>query len=438
MQKENKEKKKSGKKIAFIAILLSVFMVTGALAVSYSDIIMGALGLGSKSEALASTTIENKKYELLNLKATLYEDFDEEISLSDGNTVNILVFGMDRNTRRKNAYSIFRPDTIILATVNLNDLSIKLLSLPRDTYVPIHGRGGKDKINACFYYGSLGKSDEDAFEGGINCLKGTVSDLLGVPVNYYAGVDMDGVVGIIDKLGGVTTEVHDDIYSHDGEVMLKKGVQTLTGKQFLQYARCRQYAMGDIGRVDVQQRLLKELFRTATSSENITKLPKLVQEAFDMVITDITFDQATALAFTLMDFSSENIKTDTLPGTFGNLRKISYWIIRQAELRSFAKEWYGVSLPARTQDPTSDKLQKLTASPSSVSVAVGESATVSLKGSHADGKTRSHTVSSCSVSVGDSSVATVSGGKIVGVAPGSTTVKFTKSGKSVTVSVTVY
>ena len=65
MQKEKKLKKKSGKKIAFIAILLSVFMVTGALAVSYSDIIMGALGLGSKSEALEQTTIENKKYELV-------------------------------------------------------------------------------------------------------------------------------------------------------------------------------------------------------------------------------------------------------------------------------------------------------------------------------------------------------------------------------------
>ncbi|MBR6800508.1 MAG: LCP family protein [Eubacteriaceae bacterium] len=430
-------KKRSGKSLALSIIMISFVLVILALGVSFRKEILGAFGLDKSSQTMTQTIIDNKKFELLSAKATLYENFDEEITVGEGNTVNFLVFGMDRNARRENRYANFRPDTIILATVNMDDLSIKLLSLPRDTYVPIHGRNGKDKINACFYYGSIGKSDEDSFEGGIKCLMGTVSDLLGVPINYYAGVDMEGVTDIIDILGGVEVDVHTDVYIKEN-LLVKKGHQVLNGKQFLAYARSRNYAMGDIGRVDVQQKLLKALFKTVTSTSNITKLPKLVQQAFDMVITNITFEQATGLAFTLMDFSSTNIETDTLPGTFGNLNKISYWIINQSQLRSFAKKWYGVSLPVRTQDPTSDKLQKLTATPSSVSVSVGGTASVSLKGQHADGKDRKHSVSSCSFIVADPSIATVQGSEIVGLSPGSTTITFKKSGKSVTVSVSVY
>ncbi len=437
MSKDKVKKKRSGKGLAAGILIMATVVVILALGFNFKNEIMGAFGLDKSSQAMTQTTIDNKKFELLSTKASLYENFDEEITVGEGNTVNFLVFGMDRNAKRENSYSSFRPDTIILATVNLDDLSIKLLSLPRDTYVPIHGRGGKDKINACFYYGSLGKSDEESFEGGINCLMGTVSDLLKVPINYYAGVDMEGVIDIIDVLGGVEVDVHTDVYIKDN-LLVKEGKQVLNGKQFLAYARSRNYAMGDIGRVDVQQKLLKALFKTVTSTSNITKLPKLVQQAFDMVITNITFEQATGLAFTLMDFSTSNIETDTLPGTFGNLNSISYWIINQSQLRSFAKKWYGVTIPSRTQDPTSDKLQKLTASPSSVSVSVGGSASVTLKGQHADGKDRNHKISSCSFSVGDPSVATVSGNSIVGVSPGSTTITFKKSGKSVTVSVYVH
>ncbi len=437
MTKDKTNKKRSGKGVATAILITAMVLAILGLGYSFRNEILGAFGLDKSSQAMSQTAIDNKKFELLSAKANLYENFDEEITVGEGNTVNFLVFGMDRNAKRENSYSNFRPDTIILATVNMDDLSIKLLSLPRDTYVPIHGRGGKDKINSCFYYGSIGKSDEDSFEGGINCLMGTVSDLLGVPINYYAGVDMEGVIDIIDVLGGVEVDVHTDVYIKEN-LLVKEGKQVLNGTQFLAYARSRNYAMGDIGRVDVQQKLLKALFNTVTDTSNITKLPKLVQQAFDMVITNITFEQATGLAFTLMDFSTANIETDTLPGTFGNLNSISYWIINQSQLRSFAKKWYGVSLPSRTQDPTSDKLKVLTASPSSVSVSVGGSASVTLKGEHADGKDRKHSISSCSYSIGDSSIATVSGNSIIGVSPGTTTITFKKSGKSVTVTVNVY
>lgn len=436
MSEKKVKNKKSGKGLALTIIMLAIVFVIAGLGFTFRNEILGAFGLDKTSQAMSATSIENKKFELLSAKANLYENFDEEIKVGENNTVNFLVFGMDRNAKRENRYANFRPDTIILATVNMDDLSIKLLSIPRDTYVPIHGRGGKDKINACFYYGSLDRSDEESFEGGIECLMGTVSDLLGVPINYYAGVDMEGVVDIIDTLGGVEYDVHTDVYIKDN-LLVKEGKQVLNGKQFLAYARSRNYAMGDIGRVDVQQQLLKALFKTVTDTSNITKLPKLVQQAFDMVMTNITMEQATSLAFSLMDFSTANIETDTLPGTFGNLNKVSYWIINQSSLRSFAKKWYGVSLPVRTQDPTSDKLKVLTASPSSVSVSVGGSTTVTLNGEHADGKDRTHKISSCSVSIGDSSIATVEGNSIIGVSPGSTTITFTKSKVSTTITVYV-
>ena len=139
-------KKRSGKSLALSIIMISFVLVILALGVSFRKEILGAFGLDKSSQTMTQTIIDNKKFELLSAKATLYENFDEEITVGEGNTVNFLVFGMDRNARRENRYANFRPDTIILATVNMDDLSIKLLSLPRDTYVPIHGRNGKDKI----------------------------------------------------------------------------------------------------------------------------------------------------------------------------------------------------------------------------------------------------------------------------------------------------
>jgi anionic cell wall polymer biosynthesis LytR-Cps2A-Psr (LCP) family protein len=164
---------------------------------------------------------------------------------------------------------------------------------------------------------------------------------------------MDGVPQVIDTIGGVKVDIPEDIYQyHSNEIFKYKGEYVLNGQEFLYYARYREYSDGDIGRVATQQRLLKALFEQMTSSESIMKLPKAISQTFDIIMTDISFKQMTTLAFTLKDFNTDNIKTATMPGTFGNLHSLSYWIISQSQRVTFVKEYFGLSISPSTQDPT--------------------------------------------------------------------------------------
>lgn len=418
---ENQAKPK--KTLKRVLITVTILLIVGVLVYFNFSTIMSFFGIGNIG-ALSSTLSDSRKYEMLTMKESIYDDFSADLTFGDANSINVLVFGLDENEARESQYTTFRPDTIIVATINLADSSIKLVSVPRDSYVPINGRG-KDKINSAFAYAAQYSDSEDPevlFAEGVKYLSNTVSDLLGIHINYYAGVDMDGVVDIVNTLGGVTVDVHEDIYVK-GKLRINAGEQVLSGKDFLTYARNREYSTGDIGRVEVQQRLFKALFKEATKASAITKLPKLVSQAFAMVRTDVTFEQATALAFTLVNFSTDNIKTATVPGDFGNLGSLSYWIINQSKLRSFAQEYYGVSLPTRTQDPTSDACKKLSVTLSSTTTTIGGTISVTeMSGDHADGKTRSHKLSECNVSISDSSVLAVSGNGFTGLAAGTANV----------------
>lgn len=348
-----KHKRKKQKRMQRIIIILCALLVVGILGVSNINTILGWVGIGADN--FQGDLSGNRKFQKLSIKETLYDNLSADINFSDQNVINILFFGMDRDEERTEEYTIFRPDTIMLASINLEQKTVKLISIPRDSYVPIYGRNGKDKINACFYYGSLeGDTDEEKFQGGIECLEGTVSQLLGgIPINYYIGVDMTGVPQIIDTIGGVKVDVHEDIYLYNSNVVsIYKGEQVLDGSHFIWYARYRQYSDGDIGRVAIQQKLLKALFAQITSAESIMKLPKAISMTFDIILTDMSFKQMSSLALTLKDFNINDIKTAMVPGTFGNLRGLSYWIISQYQRVDFVKEYFGLSISPSTQDPT--------------------------------------------------------------------------------------
>lgn len=351
-KKKKKKKLTKRQKLKRWMIAVCSVLIAGILIAGNMTTILMWTGLGSLSN-FSGDLSGNKKYQKLAIKSTLYDNLSSNISFGDTDVINILFFGLDQNVERESEYTTFRPDTIMLVSVNLKTKEIQIISIPRDTYVSIYGRSGKDKINSCFYYGSLNADSEDEyFDEGVKCLEGTVSQLLGgIPINYYVEVDMDGVPEIIDTLGGVTVTLDENIY-HDGTLAYAKGTQTLDGNAFITLARLRDYTGGDIDRVAMQQKLMLVLFDEVTSSSNIMKLPQLISKTFDILTTDLSFKQITTLAFTLKDFNPSNISTDTMPGTYGNLNGISYWIVVQSERVTFIKEHFGITVKQGTQDST--------------------------------------------------------------------------------------
>ena len=348
---KKKTKRSRQKKLKIWISVVCSLLIIGILVVGNLPMILAWTGL-SDTGNFSSDLFGNRKYQKLAIKNTLYENLDANINFADQNVINILFFGVDESLEREGKWAVFRPDTIMLLTVNLDTQDIQITSVPRDSRVPIAGRSGRDKINSCFYYGTLiADNEEDYFDAGVECLAGTVSELLGgVQINYYIGVNMDGVPAIIDTIGGVKFDLEQDI-SHAGQ-SLSAGEQILSGKDFLLCARFRGYPGGDIDRVKVQQKLLLALFDQLTSTESIMKLPKAISQTFDIITTDLTFKQITTLAFTLKDFDLSSISTDTVPGLYGNLNGVSYWIINQSARVDFVKETYGITIRPDAQDPT--------------------------------------------------------------------------------------
>jgi LCP family protein required for cell wall assembly len=127
-----------------------------------------------------------------------------------------------------------------------------LVSLPRDSYVPIPGHGS-NKLNAAFAF------------GGPQLLVRTVEQATGVHIDHYAEIGFGGFVGVVDAVGGVRLCIKEPMKDPKAGLDLKKGCQTLNGGQALGYVRTRASARADLDRVDRQRQFFSALISKANS-----------------------------------------------------------------------------------------------------------------------------------------------------------------------------
>ena len=166
--------------------------------------------------------------------------------------INILVMGIDR---RPGEAFISRTDSMMVISIDPRDDSAAILSIPRDLYVVIPGRG-RDRINTAFVYGSAG----DNPVGGAALAMTTVEHNLGIPVDHYLLVDFGAVIRGIDALGGIDVNVPYTIndptfpdmnYGFD-PLYIPAGQHHFDGQMALKYARTR-HADNDFRRASRQQ-----------------------------------------------------------------------------------------------------------------------------------------------------------------------------------------
>lgn len=179
-----------------------------------------------------------------------------------------------------------RSDTMIVATFNKNAKKVSMLSIPRDSLVMIPSVGYEDKINHSYAFGGIDSTIE------------TVENLLDIPIDYYGTINFNGVVAIVNAIGGIEVDVKlpiDTLNSSDkqGGVKLDPGLQTLTGEEALAYARMRyQDPEGDIGRTKRQQQVLQAIVDQSTSLGSITKLNQLMKATGDNFQTNMSLTEA--------------------------------------------------------------------------------------------------------------------------------------------------
>lgn len=203
-------------------------------------------------------------------------------------------------------------DTILLASVDPVNKTAALVSLPRDFWVTSGGQSSK--INAVFANAKnkalrTNKDKGKAEEAGVNALKGVVSDVLGVPVHYYAMVDFEGFKQAVDIVGGVDINVPADlaVSEHLWDSTTRKpyylnvpaGQQHFDSTKALYFARSRKTsARGDFDRSERQRLFISALSQKVLSAGTYTNPVKVTQlmDAFGShVITDFSVGDAVRL-----------------------------------------------------------------------------------------------------------------------------------------------
>lgn len=233
---------------------------------------------------------------------------DEE-TLKNLDTLQILVMGE----------STGMSDTIIACSYNPKTQKASMLSVPRDTYVT-NGKykySAQNKIN-CLYNG--GENPEKTLEA--------VNDLTGLNMKYYILVDTEALIKLVDLIGGVEFDVPIDMDYDDSmqdlHIHLKKGYQTLTGKQAEQVVRFRhnndgssypyEYGNEDYGRMKTQRNLIVAVAKQTIKLKNITEIKNMINIMKEDVKTNIDFSLLIDYIPYAINMDLNTIQTAQLPG----------------------------------------------------------------------------------------------------------------------------
>jgi len=218
----------------------------------------------------ASSTVQS-------IQEDIGRDFSEKreqnVEFDNQDPISILLMGVDEREGDSG-----RSDTLILMSVNPNQESIEMLSIPRDTRTEIIGKGFEDKINHAYAF------------GGTEMAIKTVENFLDVPVDYFVKVNMESFKDIVDAVGGVNV-YNNFTFTYDGYTF-QEGNLHLNGEQALLYSRMRyEDPRGDFGRQDRQRQIIQAVIEKGASISSITKFGEMFKIVEDNVKTNLTLDE---------------------------------------------------------------------------------------------------------------------------------------------------
>ncbi|MDR2131942.1 MAG: LCP family protein [Clostridiales Family XIII bacterium] len=315
--------------IPFLAafILLSIVLVP----------VMGAILEYRPLAAVSEEGEDGEEKELVILEEDFTDYFIPSNSpfyaaFKDKKRVNCMLLGVTRENLT---------DTIMLVSFDLEARHVDVISIPRDTYYHREGYNddAQNKINAAYRKDPL------------NSAKAVSEILLGMPINYYAVVEYDGVERIVDAIGGVPVDVpkgfdYEDRWAKPPLIIhLKPGLQTLNGADAVKFLRYRKgYPDQDIGRIGAQQAFIKAALKQALQSD----LSKLAATIRENVTSDMPMSKMLYLAQKAMGMSPESISTYVLP------HKSAYFLYPDTiKIEEMIREIYSVRPEPITPDGVS-------------------------------------------------------------------------------------
>ena len=249
-QVKNKKKPKRKRKLLLMFVMM------------FSILFLATAGYAMMQFQAGQTSSENNLTS--NETVTSEENVVEVKEPENNEPINVLLIGIDTSDQEP-----ARTDTIMIAQYDAKNGNAKLASIMRDTYVEIPGRSN-NKINAAFAF------------GGADLLRQTIEQNFDLDIHYYAMVNFDGFVEVVDTVApnGLEVDIENRMYYQDGSgsvtIDFQPGLQTLDGHEALNYVRFRNDSQNDFGRVQRQQEVLTLLKDELLSFSGLTRVPRLI------------------------------------------------------------------------------------------------------------------------------------------------------------------
>ncbi len=276
-------------------------------------VLLAILGIAAGAGLKVYTILHTKSEDILGtIESSIDSGSAQYTALKEQGRFNILIMGEDDVEGSR------RSDTVLFATIDIDDKNMRILSLPRDTRVQIPGHGVQ-KLNHAFAY------------GGPDLLKATVEKYLGQPILYYVIIDYVSFPAVVDILGGVEIDVQKRMRYVDKagklDINIQPGLQVMDGKTALHYVRFRMDALGDIGRVHRQQQFIKAILKKVYDPRILVKIPELTAQTMKLFKTDMSPALSIQLAgFAQNELGRERIFFSTLHGQAATINNLSYWV----------------------------------------------------------------------------------------------------------------
>ncbi len=297
-------------RVPYLIILVAIAVVIGLVAYKASTIHQGAVPIvtAPSTELTISpteTTLETLAETPTDIDVDYIEIVDEptivpiyKVEPIDPNIVNIMLVGYDARPGE----TIGRSDTMMIASYNRTTQAVKLISLMRDSWVPIEGHDW-NRLNAAYAY------------GGVGLLINTVNNVFDLDIQGYAIVRFEQLIEMVDDLGGIDIPLtaaeiaYINKSSPDNPLTSSAGVKHLDGKQTLVHSRNRKVGDGDFSRTLRQRQVLLAMFEQLRSGYDVGILSDLI----DNTRTNIGYDDILDMAIRTLDQGLQDMGTARMP-----------------------------------------------------------------------------------------------------------------------------
>ena len=318
VKKDNGKYRLSGGAICIVAVLSALCLALIAFGIYYAIL----SGISSDDVPILTRTPGEEITELPTLDPHLEilkeepdditEDIDDPIPGDaekrpiyrqepiEEDIINILIIGTDA---RVNETSRGRSDTMMLFSYDVKNNKASLISFMRDTWVPIEGYG-YNRLNATYSWGGVGLT--------IN----TINALFDLDIQDYIIVDFEGMVELVDKLGGIEvsiTDVEANYYNKHFGWGIEKGINKLDGERTLIHTRNRKSNGADFERTRRQRDIILAVYKKIMDSRDIKTMSDFTSYAMGSVDTNIGPEKMFLLARVMFKDSSLLIDQGRVP-----------------------------------------------------------------------------------------------------------------------------